>query len=410
MNLRIPGYQRPYRWTTKNVSELLNDIDAAIAFSKSYPSFKYRIGSVILHDNVEENCYDLVDGQQRLISLVLLMLCLDGEASFPLLEESTFSNRESQGNIQANYDFIREWIGFQSENWKAEAASAFNSTLEAVVVIVDKVDEAFQLFDSQNTRGRDLDPHDLLKAYHLRAMRNNPYEMRHVVTRWEEFSADDVREIFARFLFPILNWKMKEKTRSFTAKEIDAYKGVPEESGYTYAVRAKRAAPCFQIGSPFIEGEDFFIMAEHYLQMKRDVEIELATNTAFAEIQNLLQRKNPTAGFRYARTLFLCALLAYYDRFHNFDERAVKKLFAWAFMLRVDMTSLGFSSINKYAIGEGTNKFTNVVPMFSRIARARTHVDIANIRIQTTLAPDGSNDERREIGELLVAWSEGGLR
>lgn len=409
-NLRVPGYQRPYRWTTKNIADLLGDIDTAIGFADSYAGFRYRIGSVILHNNTEDGCLDLVDGQQRMLSLVLLMLCLDERASCPLLERSSFSNRETQANIQANYDFIREWIGYQSESWREEARKAYSTTLEAVVIEVDRIEEAFQLFDSQNTRGRSLDPHDLLKAYHLRAMRENPDEMRHVVTRWEEFAADDVREIFARFLFPTLNWKMKEKTRPFTAKEIDAYKGVAERSGYTYAARARRAAPCFQIGSPFIEGEDFFLMAEHYLQMRRDIEIGLNSNTEFQTIRDALERKNPTAGYRHARTLFLCVLLAYYDRFHNFDERAVKKLFAWAFMIRVDMTSLGFDSVNKYAVGEDNGRFTNVVPMFSRIARARDHADIANIRIEVTPAPDGSNDERRDLAKVLAEWSKGGRR
>lgn len=60
-----------------------------------------------------------------------------------------------------------------------------------MVITVDRIEEAFQLFDSQNMRGRALDPHDLLKAYHLRAMREDLYGMRHVVTRWEEFSADE---------------------------------------------------------------------------------------------------------------------------------------------------------------------------------------------------------------------------
>lgn len=57
--------------------------------------------------------------------------------------------------------------------------------LEVVVLKVNEISEAFQLFDSQNTRGRALDPHDLLKAYHLRAMHNCPFEQFNLVKRWE---------------------------------------------------------------------------------------------------------------------------------------------------------------------------------------------------------------------------------
>ncbi|RKW99274.1 hypothetical protein D9C01_13160 [Corynebacterium diphtheriae] len=36
-----------------------------------------------------------------------------------------------------------------------------------VRLVVNDLDAAFQMFDSQNTRGRALLPTDLLKAYHL---------------------------------------------------------------------------------------------------------------------------------------------------------------------------------------------------------------------------------------------------
>ena len=408
MELRVPSYQRPYRWTTKNMADLLGDIDNAISEANKYVGFKYRIGSVILHENTEENCYDLVDGQQRMLSLVLLMLSLDGDASCPLIEESAFAHRETQRNIKANYEFVTDWIGYRTDARRRQARSSFDNTLEAVVIVVDRVEEAFQLFDSQNTRGRSLDPHDFLKAYHLRAMREAPYEMRHVVTRWEEFPTNDVREIFARYLFPVLNWKMKEKTSAFTSKEIDAFKGVSSASGYTYAARARRAAPCFQIGSPFIEGEDFFLMAEHYLNLRRDMELEIEANAEFEKMWEWLNRKGVTAGFKHTKSLFWCVLLAYYDRFHNFDVRAVRKLFTWAFMIRVDMQSLGFDTINKYAIGEGADQYTNKIPMFSEIARARYHADIANTVIKVRPAPSGSNEERRELGEFLCSWPKGG--
>ena len=42
-NLRIPNYQRPYRWTTKNVHQLLEDISLSMYSGKK----QYRIGSLI---------------------------------------------------------------------------------------------------------------------------------------------------------------------------------------------------------------------------------------------------------------------------------------------------------------------------------------------------------------------------
>lgn len=410
-DLRIPSYQRPYRWTARNVSALLGDIDSAISEAVRQPGYRYRIGSVILHRTGAEGSCDIVDGQQRILSLLLLMLILDPGVSLPLLERASFSDRETQRNLRANYELISDWVGYQPEEWRAAAKKALSGTLEAVVITVDRVEEAFQLFDSQNTRGRTLDPHDLLKAFHLRAMREDPYAMRHVVTLWEEFASAEVRDLFANYLFPVANWELGERTRPFTAREIDAYKGVPERSGYTYAARARRAAPCFQVGEPFIEGEDFFLMAEHYLRMRDDIELELRDNPALADVREELGRKGPSAGFRHAANLFRCALFAYYDRFHNFDVRAVRKLFCWAMMVRVDMQSLGFDTINKYAVGDRANSpYTNAIPMFSRIARARSHTEIADTLVRTRDDLEGMSPERTDLARTLVSIAKGGAR
>lgn len=400
--LSVPGYQRPYRWSTRSVADLLADIDAAISDSKEYADFKYRIGTVILHDNVWDGCFDIVDGQQRVLSLVLLLLALDEGASPYILEASSFSNRESQRNIHANYAFIEDWVGYQPRGWREEAKTALSETIEAVVVVVDEIEEAFQLFDSQNTRGKSLDPHDLLKAYHLRAMRDRPCEMRHAVTRWEGSSPSDIRDIFARYLFPISQWSQKRKVKPFSVKDIGAYKGIDDASGYSYADRAKRAAPCFQIGEPFIEGKDFFLMVEHYLRLKREVETELRENTEFAKMREVHDKAaGASVGFRYADELFMCAVLAYYDRFRNFDKRAIGKVFTWAFMVRVKMQSLGFASVNKYAIGESSRWDASGISLFFEIANARRHSDIANLVIRVGDKPADCSDERAELWEAL---------
>lgn len=411
MRLHIPGYQRPYRWTTRNVAALLGDLDTAISEADKIPDFRYRIGTVILHRNDSDDCLDIVDGQQRVLSLLLLMLYLDPDASFPLLSEAVFSDSETQHNLRTNYEFIADWVGYQPEEWRRKAKAAFSDTLEAVVITVNRVEEAFQLFDSQNTRGRSLDPHDLLKAYHLRAMREDSYAMRHVVKRWEEFSSAEVRYLFARYLFPICNWELRERTRPFSAKEIDVYKGVPEHSGYSYAARARRAASCFQVGEPFTEGNDFFLMTEHYLTMYDDLEYELRENLELKSMREMMNRKCPTAGFRHACNLFRCALFAYYDRFHNFDVRAIRKLFTWAMMVRVDMQALGFDTINKYAVGDRANSpYTNAIPMFYKIARARSHTEISDIIVRTQEPHEGMNGERRELCTFLLELSGGGAR
>ena len=49
--LNMPNYQRPYKWSVKNVYALLNDIEFAIHQADKYSDFKYRIGTIILHSD-----------------------------------------------------------------------------------------------------------------------------------------------------------------------------------------------------------------------------------------------------------------------------------------------------------------------------------------------------------------------
>ena len=85
MNLNIPDYQRPYKWSFRNIEDLLNDISNAIADADRYRhSFKYRIGTIILHKS--DQILDVVDGQQRLISLTLISKYLDGNFDNAILQ------------------------------------------------------------------------------------------------------------------------------------------------------------------------------------------------------------------------------------------------------------------------------------------------------------------------------------
>ena len=113
--------------------------------------------------------------------------------------------------------------------------------------------------------------------------------------------------------------------------------------------------------------------------MLRGIKNELKKNDDFSAIQGILNDKSPR--IKYCKTLFYCALLSYYDRFHCFDKMAVLRLFTWSFMIRIDMQHLGFDTINKYAIGEFNPLYSNKLAVFSIISNARRHTDISNLTI-----------------------------
>lgn len=405
--IEIPEYQRPYKWTVKNISELLCDIENAINNKNNVKDeYRYRLGTVILHD--DSGIYKVVDGQQRIISLTLLILSLNKDADFDFLCRSRFSDPITKYNIKVNYDYIRDFLSARDDSYKKDMLECLESTLEVVVLTVKNEPEAFQLFDSQNTRGRALDPHDLLKAYHLREMKDHPYEMRHAVEKWEAVKPDRINNLFSRFLYPICNWSRKNKSVPFTADRIDIYKGIQSSSDYNYARRAAKASPYFQIGEAFTAGNDFFEMTAHYLELYNDVEDIIKYSDRFPVIKNILtDPPRRSVGFDYAAELFFCALLYYYDRFRNFDERVVTKLFVWAMMIRVDMQHLGFDTVNNYAIGGSNERYSNHIDMFTRIRYARTHYEISNLQINTAKSKDV---EETKLHDSLIGLITGGVR
>lgn len=398
LDLVIPSYQRPYKWTEKNIRELFLDIQKGIEDAKKYPNFKYRVGTVILYQENDTKPYEIVDGQQRILSFLLLKLCLNPDFTCSLLS-ATFSDKVTLGNLHSNSDRIREWCSSVDDGVKEAFDKALSEVLEVVVLTVGELSEAFQLFDSQNTRGRELYPHDLLKAYHLREI-HDKYDMQRAVLKWESKNPKSIRELFDSYLFPLWNWSKRRKSGRFTAAEIDLYKGIEESSGYTYAHRANKAMPYFLLSEPLISGRDFFEMVDHYMQMLHSIKQELVENPDLGDVKKLLIEdpnkvdrvntpeeldkacKSSSTGMNHARNLFFCALLCYYDRFHNFDPMAVKKLFTWAMMLRVDMNHLGFDTINRYAIGLGDkDRYTNTEPVISLISTARRHTEISGMSL-----------------------------
>ena len=73
----IPDYQRPYAWTTEQVSELYDDLQYAmgrdIHISDTQP---YFLGSIVIIKDSDSPPAYIVDGQQRITTLTILFTVL----------------------------------------------------------------------------------------------------------------------------------------------------------------------------------------------------------------------------------------------------------------------------------------------------------------------------------------------
>ena len=273
-HLQIPTYQRPYSWEEKNVRQLLEDIHV----SKNTGKKKYRIGSVILHNNMEDGSLDIVDGQQRLTTIYLLWkVCGDFDGyvySCPL----KFSS-ESYESLKNNYTFIHEWL---EENVGHEKESYIKYVFDAcdfVKIVVEDLTEAFQMFDSQNGRGKDLEAYNLLKAYHIRAMEMESREEKiRCDKRWEdhidEFKGFTIDKNHPA-MFPYQNPQLLQY---LTAKFYDTIiSGIAATKNRFEYGDNDHINPFVNVNQQIVNGKDFFDYVETYVEIYKQMFINIGT-------------------------------------------------------------------------------------------------------------------------------------
>lgn len=231
-NLSIPFYQRPYRWTTENVLQLLEDI----RHSKGAGKMEYRIGSAIFYRS-PNNQLEIVDGQQRLTTILLIAKVADIDVT--TAESNIRYPDNSVSSIRDNYQFIKKWIADNTNDKGAALANYILDNCKFMEVVVDDLSEAFQMFDTQNGRGKSLEAYNLLKAYHIRAMEQNTQEERIQCDRdWEgatqydatpdiqnDPNVDILGQLFREQLFKSRLWCRNDLAKDFTKDDIGEFKG-----------------------------------------------------------------------------------------------------------------------------------------------------------------------------------------
>ncbi|WP_312765512.1 DUF262 domain-containing protein [Epilithonimonas sp.] len=402
-DLKIPKYQRPYKWRKEHVIQLLDDLYENI-YQK--PNNKYRAGSIIIHQ--DGNDCNVVDGQQRLTTLTLIFLFLKRQknisSDLKLLFGTKFKNIISKNNIKYNYKVIENWFNSKSFDNKdlQYFAKKIETQLQFVQVTVSKQDEAFQLFDSQNSRGKALFPEDLLKAFHLREMEKDGYpeiDLEKYSIKWEDYILDEKKliNILGHHLFRIRKWTKGDKEYSFSKFHINEFKGISLSSknmynydlpfrvleGYSQNTQNDRLLRNFhipnkypfQLTMPIINGKNFFEYVFHYLELNEELFYKTEKNR-FNSFYNQLCFGNNTQkylseDFEYekswrtgdvkVRNLFENICLLYVDRFGigNFDKVYFEEFYKNAYQLRLDNKAISDNSILNYKKGQ---KFFKSIP------------------------------------------------
>lgn len=199
---KIPIYQRNYAWKEPQIRQLIQDIyDYCGEKNKEK---KYYIGTLVVRPDKEKNTFEVIDGQQRLTTLSMLVAYLkkvsnntqesektklENTITFQCRQVSTNSlnkiwgknssdDYEATDPITAGYQILKksfeDIVGKASGNVTNEDYLKY--LLENVIIYRIPVPEDTDLnhyFEIMNTRGEQLEKHEILKAELLSVFKDN---------------------------------------------------------------------------------------------------------------------------------------------------------------------------------------------------------------------------------------------
>lgn len=178
LNLVIPDYQRIYCWDEKTIRTLWDDIQ------EISDSEQYRLGTIILQK--KKDSYDIIDGQQRLVTLSLFLSELHIKG-ISLLQQQ-YQSLLAEKYIAYNKFFIGNLLTSVRRNNRRKLAEKLWSRIEFNVLILNdsSIDLAYTFFSNENSRGKALSDFDLLKAHHLRFVTDNQEQSMHLAKKWDK--------------------------------------------------------------------------------------------------------------------------------------------------------------------------------------------------------------------------------
>jgi uncharacterized protein with ParB-like and HNH nuclease domain len=230
----IDEYQREYKWDKQNISDLINDL--LNKFRSSYKSGHsirdvakyedYFLGSIILNKkDVGDNVvFSIVDGQQRITSITLLLIHVFHIGMEKNIESDILSRikgmiySDSWGSKAYNLDIAdrkvvldalfkkedfsdqvhnesvrnmyKRYSDIESEDISKDLGGAFEHFLywlcDRVTIIeisCQSPNQAYDIFETMNDRGKPLSPIDMLKSFFLSHV-NDSKQLDHLNFIW----------------------------------------------------------------------------------------------------------------------------------------------------------------------------------------------------------------------------------
>lgn len=230
--LRIPPFQRPYTWTVKEVSQLLEDLRAAFERAATY----YFIGQIVFVRAGRE--LDISDGQQRLTTLTMIIAAArDRSPEHAALYQTLVMAAGAVGRLRlkpGDAEFFAHYV--QAPNRMRELAelAVFATDAQECMILaareiesyLDEMDHARRdafiryiarcatfdvidaaepggaatVYETMNYRGKALSGSDILKGALLNTGELTPNEVTEAARLWEHLEDRAGRDHFSRLL------------------------------------------------------------------------------------------------------------------------------------------------------------------------------------------------------------------
>lgn len=169
---KIPIYQRNYAWEREEIRALINDVYDSMTKSV------YYIGTLVTYKR-DENIYEVIDGQQRLTTIYIILKALGIETignhltysarkiSATTIEKMPKFSEEKDQGIVDGFNYAKEALKDIVGEKKADMETFLDFFLNKVHIIHYRVPKDVDLnhyFEVMNSRGEQLEKHEIIKA------------------------------------------------------------------------------------------------------------------------------------------------------------------------------------------------------------------------------------------------------
>lgn len=168
----IPIYQRNYAWEREEIYALIKDV------YDSLEKFVYYIGTLVTYKR-DENIFEVIDGQQRLTTIFIILKALGIETvpnrltysarkvSATTIEKMPNFGDENDLGILHGFQYAKESLNSIVGDKKADIDAFKDYFLNKVHIIHYRVPKDVDLnhyFEVMNSRGEQLEKHEIVKA------------------------------------------------------------------------------------------------------------------------------------------------------------------------------------------------------------------------------------------------------